>query len=368
MNGITTRMLTMAVLGSSMLVTGCKKSPPPAPATPVLNSDGSVTNPNGTVTVPPGTQAAATQPQQNAAQPMAIRNPDGSITNPDGSVTYPAGSRVATEENAPNGNVSGPSPAAPVNNGLNSGPSNGPAPIERPAAPAMLTVPSGTSISVRTNGRLSAHENEVGDRWSGSLSRALVYHGETIYAAGTAVSGTVVASKGKGRFKGAGALGIEVNEIGRNHVETSEYEKEAKGRGKRSAAFTGGGGGLGALIGGLAGGGKGALIGGLAGAGGGGSGRIVHGQHGRGDPRRIAGELQVAQLVDALELAERQAAGCAPRLSVSGSALAARLGGWPCPRCLCCPLRRPITSPPPQRRLTRRKLPFWAGRTWVKVR
>jgi hypothetical protein len=40
-----------------------------------------------------------------------------------------------------------------------------------------------------------------------------------------------------------------------------------KGKGKRSAVMIGGGGGAGALIGGLAGGGKGALIGGLVGAG-----------------------------------------------------------------------------------------------------
>ena len=50
-------------------------------------------------------------------------------------------------------------------------------------------------------------------------------------------------------------------------VSTSTYEKAAKGKGKRSAAMIGGGGGAGALIGGLAGGGKGALIGGLLGAG-----------------------------------------------------------------------------------------------------
>ena len=266
MNGM--RVATAILLGSALLAGGCKKSAAPTAPAPaagttqggVLNSDGSVTNPNGTVTVPPNTQAAQGQPAQNAPTgQIAVRNPDGSITNPDGSVTYPAGSTVAQRENAPNGTgvpaSSGPiggSPAAP------------PSP-----APVALTVPVGTAVAVRTNGTLSAHDSSVGQRWSGSLARPLVYHGETVFASGTAVSGEVVASKGVGRFKGAGDLGIEVTDIGGHHVDTSEYEKVRKGRGKRSAGFTAGGGGLGALIGGLAGGGKGALIGGLAGAGGG---------------------------------------------------------------------------------------------------
>jgi len=79
--------------------------------------------------------------------------------------------------------------------------------------------------------------------------------------------GTVVASKGQGKFKGSGALGIQVTSISGMPVSTTSYEKEQAGKGKRTAGFIGGGGGGGALIGGLAGGGKGALIGGLIGAG-----------------------------------------------------------------------------------------------------
>jgi hypothetical protein len=48
---------------------------------------------------------------------------------------------------------------------------------------------------------------------------------------------------------------------------TRDLTQTKKGKGKRSAAFIGGGAGLGALIGGLAGGGKGVAIGGLAGGG-----------------------------------------------------------------------------------------------------
>lgn len=62
-------------------------------------------------------------------------------------------------------------------------------------------------------------------------------------------------------------MGIQVTSISGMRVNVSSYEKEQKGKGKRTAAMVGGGAGGGALIGGLAGGGKGALIGGLIGAG-----------------------------------------------------------------------------------------------------
>jgi hypothetical protein len=133
-----------------------------------------------------------------------------------------------------------------------------------------LTAPTGTPVVVTITEQLSASKNSVGDRFTGVLASAVKSSsGATIFPRGAHVVGTVVASKGQGRFKGSGALGIEANSISGTPVSVSAYEKEQKGKGKRTAAMIGGGGGAGALIGGLAGGGKGALIGGLIGAGGG---------------------------------------------------------------------------------------------------
>ncbi|WP_255462584.1 hypothetical protein [Granulicella sp. WH15] len=234
-------VLTTAALSAAMMLGGCKSAPPsPAPATQpqgVLNSDGSRTNPDGSVTYPPGSAPAA------AAQQTAP------------ATTAPASAPATAPAAAP---VAAPAPApAPV--------AAAPAP---PPAPVLRTVKAGTPVVIRVNQALAASKNEVGDRWSGVLERPVAtVGGGTVFSRGTPVSGTVVASKGKGRFKGAGALAIDLTAIGRQGVSSSSYEVENKGRGKRTAGFAGGGAGLGAIIGGIAGGGKGALIGGLSGAG-----------------------------------------------------------------------------------------------------
>ena len=248
MNGFESKRFGIIVLGGALVFSsGCKSAP-----APVKNADGSVTVPAQSA------PAQAAPPQQ-----FAVRNPDGSITNPDGSVTYPPGSKVAERVNNPT-----PAPAAaPVTTAPSAGtPARA---VEPRVVEPHTVVPVGTAVSVRINQTLAASRNEVGDRWTGELTSPVTVGGTTVFPAGSAVSGEVVASKGKGRFKGAGDLGIAMTAIGRDSVETNVYEVANKGRGKRTAVFAGGGAGLGALIGGIAGGGKGALIGGLAGAGGG---------------------------------------------------------------------------------------------------
>jgi hypothetical protein len=206
------------LVAASLSLGGCKSNPPAPSQTPASNPAQSGTlNSDGTVT-PAGQQPVATSA---TGQPTASATP-------------------------------APQQAAPI--------------VQAPPPPP-ITAPIGTRIVVRTTETLSAGRNEVGDGFSGVLSAPVVSHGATLFPRGTRVTGTVVAAKGRGRFKGAGAIGIEINTIAGMHIQTSEYEKELSGKGKRTGGFIGGGAGLGALIGGLAGGGKGAVIGGLAGAG-----------------------------------------------------------------------------------------------------
>ena len=113
-------------------------------------------------------------------------------------------------------------------------------------------------MEVSITQQLSASKNEVGDPFSGVLSKAVTTSGgAVVFPHGAHVSGTVVAAKGRGRFKGSGALGIQVTSIEGKPVSTNEYEKEQAGKGKRTAAMIGGGTGAGALIGGLIGAGAG---------------------------------------------------------------------------------------------------------------
>jgi hypothetical protein len=131
-----------------------------------------------------------------------------------------------------------------------------------------LTVPTGTTIPVTITQQLSAKNNNVGDGFTGELAGPVkTSGGTTVFPRGAHVLGTVVGAKGRGRFKGAGDLAIQITSISGTPVSVGIFEHEEKGKGKRTAGMIGGGGGGGALIGGIAGGGKGALIGGLVGAG-----------------------------------------------------------------------------------------------------
>jgi len=90
---------------------------------------------------------------------------------------------------------------------------------------------------------------------------------------GAPVSGIVVKSHRRGHFKGSSILELRLTHLtlngSRYRLDTGDLTRTKKGKGKRSAAFIGGGTGLGMLVGGVASGGVGLLVGGLVGAGGG---------------------------------------------------------------------------------------------------
>jgi hypothetical protein len=197
---------------------------------------------------------------QDALAAGGTLNSDGSVTNANGTVTQPNGTVLPANATSTAAGSPGNAPFSTQQPGSAPAAANSPAPVVR-------TAPAGTAVTIRTTEEISSKGDEVGQRFTGVLERPVVSHGTVVFERGTPVAGEVVGEKNKGEFKGAGHLAIVLTAIGKEPVKTSEYVQVDKGRGKRTGAFIGGGGGLGALIGGIAGGGKGALIGGLAGAG-----------------------------------------------------------------------------------------------------
>lgn len=164
--------------------------------------------------------------------------------------------------------------AAPPRNGNNGNgyANSAPAPAPAPApVPVSFTIPAGTHIRVTTAQELGSKISQSGESFSATVADPVVVRGVTLIRAGAPATGTVIDAKSLGRFKGAAELGLRLDSVraaGRTYqISSSSIDRVEKGKGKRTAVMAGGGGGLGAIIGGLAGGGKGALIGGLLGAG-----------------------------------------------------------------------------------------------------
>jgi hypothetical protein len=176
-------------------------------------------------------------------------------------------------------------PPPPQGGGYSQPPSssNASGPAPQPSTAQPIVIPAGTEIRVQLGQTLSTKASQTGDPFSGTVVSPVRVNGQTIIRSGARASGTVIEAKSQGRFKGQAVLAVRLDSVradGRTYpVQTSRVERVEAGKGKRSLLMTGGGAGLGALIGGLAGGGKGALIGGLLGGGGGAAGSAFTGNH-----------------------------------------------------------------------------------------
>lgn len=165
-----------------------------------------------------------------------------------------------------------------------SSPSGGSSPAKRAAAPAArpIVIPADTVINVVNDEPLGSKISTSGQRFKATVEKEIEVDGKVVIAKGAHATGMVKDAKPAGRFKGGSALEltlISVEAEGKEYdIQTSSPTLTHKGKGKRTAVLTGGGGAAGALIGGLAGGGKGALIGAVVGAGAGAGGSAFTGK------------------------------------------------------------------------------------------
>ena len=141
--------------------------------------------------------------------------------------------------------------------------------VEKPK-PQPIVVAAGTVLTVRTGQALSSKSSQTGQTFLATLAQPVSVKGRSALTAGSTVSGTVVTAKTKGKIKGEGQLDLSLTSISVSghtyQIQTTVLSSTVKGKGKRTAATTGGGAAGGALIGGIAGGGKGAAIGAGVGA------------------------------------------------------------------------------------------------------
>ncbi len=146
-------------------------------------------------------------------------------------------------------------------------------------------IPPDTVISVQINGTLTSRTARVGDKFTAAVTVPVYVNGKTVIPSGSVIEGRVTQVTPAKRMNRSGTIGVDFDDIvfpngaavqlvGNLTSDDPEIrrriddESRVSGQGnKRPSVFIGGGGAIGAVLGGIAGGGKGAVLGGVVGAG-----------------------------------------------------------------------------------------------------
>ena len=232
--------LLSTVCVTFLSLSGCKKSDAPAPGA-AMTAASSSTAPVPAGSLPADTLVVPVNNPANAPLPAPVASgslPANTYVVPATSANSAIGQPSAAVPTAAAVAASTPAPAS-ASNASTGAVASTPAPAPAPS----YTVPAGTRVTIVTNQTLSAEHSDPGVGFTGSLAYPIVVRGTTVFGRGTEVRGEITSAKGRGRFKGAGVLGVSLTAIGGHTVRTSEYVQRDKGRGKRTAGFIGGGGG-----------------------------------------------------------------------------------------------------------------------------
>jgi hypothetical protein len=146
-----------------------------------------------------------------------------------------------------------------------------PAPSPPAPQPVEVTIPAGTTVTVRMIDGIDSSQNRPGEEFAASVDAPVVVGDHIVIRKGADARVRLVQAKSAGRMTGRSELEVELVGLaiaGQTFaVESGSVEKAGASRGKRTAATVGGGAALGGLIGAIAGKGKGAAIGAAVGAG-----------------------------------------------------------------------------------------------------
>ena len=140
-----------------------------------------------------------------------------------------------------------------------------------PPGPHTVTIPAGTSFSVRLSEPLSTKSRRAGESFAGALELPLVIDGFIIAARGARVTGRIAESEQAGRVTGLARLSLELTQIETTdgqtiEVRTTHFVKSGPESKVEDGAKVALGAGLGAAIGAASARWKGAAIGAAAGA------------------------------------------------------------------------------------------------------
>ncbi len=209
--------------------------------------------------------AHSTDGVKQVVDELAVNSPDQQASQP--------GSRGARRRsrsmagNAPSGESSAPAPVVQSPPGSSQQASNAP-----PPAPADVTIPAGTMITVRLVGSVDTRVNKAGDEVGATVDSPISDNGQIVIPRYAKARLRIVGERNAGHIKGQSMVELKLVSLTVNgqayNVNSGVYQREAKGsRGKQTAERAGIGAAVGGIIGAIAGGGKGAAIGAGVGAG-----------------------------------------------------------------------------------------------------
>lgn len=243
--------------------------------------------------------AQATQPASDAIAQQQASNSLAAAPAP-AQTPAPVQGQPAPAPNAPPAAAPVPESAPVPPASSNSAMVQQPAP---PAAPVFVSVDRGTPLRIRLDQTIDVKHSHAGERFHGVIAEPVIVNGATAIPSGSFASGEILEAHRRGHFKGRSILELTLTGIDVNghhyHINTATDVRTKKGKGKRSAAFIGGGAGLGMLVGGVATGGVGLLVGGLAG---GGAGTLGAAFTGNRDIKIPAETVMTFRLAEPIEL------------------------------------------------------------------
>jgi len=211
----------------------------------------------------------APPPSQQTAPPLQPQSPAYGAPQQQSATSYPSGSNSASY---PPSTTSYP----PSTTGSYPPSTTGSYP---PSTTGGMTIPSGTTITVRMIDGVDSEQSRLGQTYRASVDEPVVVNGQTIISRGSDCVARLVEDQDSGKFTGRTILKLDLQQVMVNghmiDVTTGDVTQASSSRGSRTAKVVGGTTALGAIIGALGGGGKGAAIGAASGAAVGGAAEVL---------------------------------------------------------------------------------------------